>query len=78
MRVQSPNLMLGQEQQDTDSASSRIRFFGMLVGFVDMLMVFCSTMNLVLTIGVIQSIVGSLGYLNWRSVKNNQCIIQSK
>lgn len=78
MRAPSAHLMLEQQQQDTGSASSLINFCGMLAGSLGMFLVSGNTAYIVVTISALQIGVGSLGFLCWRLIKNNQRIVQAK
>jgi DHA1 family bicyclomycin/chloramphenicol resistance-like MFS transporter len=76
MRAPSAHLMLEQQQQDTGSASSLINFCGMMMGSLGMLLVSGDTGHIVLTIGLMQTGVGFLGFLCWRLIRNSRHIVQ--
>ncbi|MBU1171632.1 MAG: Bcr/CflA family efflux MFS transporter [Proteobacteria bacterium] len=78
MRAPSANLMLDQQDQDTGSASSLINFFAMIMGSIGMILISMKSDHLVLSIGMMEVAIGSLGFLSWMSVKNSAIILQSR
>jgi MFS transporter, DHA1 family, multidrug resistance protein len=77
MRPPSANLMLEQQEGDTGSASSLINFFGMIMGSIGMILISIGSGHLILFIGLMQIIIGSLGFISWFMVKNRAFIVQS-
>ncbi|WP_022666397.1 Bcr/CflA family efflux MFS transporter [Desulfospira joergensenii] len=78
MRPPSANLMLEQQEGDTGSASSLINFTGFIMGSIGMLLISLDTSHLIMFIGIMQAVIGFLGYMFWMSIKNRAWIIQSR
>ncbi|USD67636.1 multidrug effflux MFS transporter [Vibrio sp. SCSIO 43136] len=74
-RIPGTNLMLEQQDQDTGSAVALIQFFGMICGSIGMLLVSVIGEDLIHNLGLIQFIIGIIGFTLWQLVRNKPFVV---
>jgi MFS transporter, DHA1 family, multidrug resistance protein len=69
--------MLEQQQHESGSASSMINFFGMVMGSAGMLFGSQEGNNMIVTLGIIQLLIGLIGGGLWLLLRSRSFIKQS-
>jgi DHA1 family bicyclomycin/chloramphenicol resistance-like MFS transporter len=69
MRPPASYLMLSQQKSDIGSASSLITFVGFIFGSIGMTIVSALPYNMILTLGIINTIVSGVGLVIWCSIE---------